>query len=355
MQARAPHGACLAKLVKLAVPLCRAAAKESPRTGPGRPPQFEDWQIGVLILIAVLNRRKSKSAQYRFLHERRTKLQRWLPLLNFPARSTYFARYRQAHRLFQNAVRLQGRRAIAEGVADPSVVAVDKSLVPAKGPPWRRHRGRPVNPVPPGVDREAGWTKTKHDGWVWGYSFETVVTAPRRGAVFPLLASAAPANQSEHHSFKEKIAQLPPRTRHVLADAGYDSNAYQDAIEYNRKNQRTGRHFLCPMVRRGGKPRVGRYPHRGRRGLLRNRRELRLKFLQTPKGRRLYRRRTRTVEPFHDWFKNCFELTDRVWHRGLSNNQTQLLAAITAYQLLVLHNYRTGKRNAQIKSILDRL
>lgn len=354
MQARAPNGACLADLVKLAVPICRAAARECPRTGPGRPPQFEDWQIGVLILIGVLNRRKSKSAQYRFLHERRTKLIRWLGLPNFPARSTYFARYRQTHRLFQIAIYLQGRRAITEGVADPCVLAVDKSLVAAKGPAWSRHRGRPTTPKP-GVDREAGWCYSTHHGWVWGYSFETVVTAPNQGAVFPLLASAAPANQSEYRSFTSKITQLPPQTRHVLADGGYDSNAYQDQIEYDAKDQPTGRHFLCSMVRRGGKPRVGRYPHRGRRGLLRDRRELRLKFLESPKGNRLYRRRSKTVEPFHEWFKNCFKLSNRVWHRGLPNNQTQLLAAIFAYQLLVRFNYRNGRQNAQIQSILDRL
>jgi hypothetical protein len=32
------------------------------------------------------------------------------------------------------------------------------------------------------------------------------------------------------------------------------------------------------------------------------------------------------VEPFNEWFKSLFELDDRVWHRGLENNQTQLLA-----------------------------
>lgn len=354
MRACAPNGACLADLVKLAVPISRAAAKVCPRKGPGRPPQFEDWQIGILILIAVLNRRKSKSAQYRFLHERQTRLKRWLGLPSFPARSTYFARYRQAYRFFRIAVRLQGRLAIAEGVADPSLVAIDKSLVRAKGPPWRRNRGRPVKP-PPGVDREAGWCRSRYHGWVWGYSFETVITATPHGVAFPLLASADPANRSEYRSFEPKIPHLPPQTRHVLADSGYDSNAYQEAIEYGHKGRPTGRHFLCPMVRRGGKPKVGKYHHRGRRGLQSRRRKQRLKFLESPQGRQLYQRRSKTIEPFHEWFKNCFELSNQVWHRGLQNNRTQLLAAIFAYQLLVRYNYSRGQKNAQIQCHLDRL
>ena len=354
MPARAPRGTCLAPLVKMAIAICRAAGRQCPRTGPGRPPQFQDWQIATLILIAVLNRRKSKSAQYRFLHERRASLQRWLDLDTFPARSTYFVRYRQAHRIFEAAVRLQGRRAIADGLADPTTVAVDKSLIAAKGPPWHRRRGRPVKPAR-GVDRQAGWGYSDHHGWVWGYSFETVVTATPGGQVFPLLASAAAANQSECRSFGPKIPQLPPQTRHVLADRAYDSNAYQEAIEYDGQPRRTGRRFLCPMICRAGKAKVGRYPHRGRRGRQRDHRQQRLKFFESPQGRRLYKRRGQTVEPFHDWFKNCFELTDRVWHRGLDNNQTQLLAAMAAYQLLVRYNYRCGRKNAQVQCLLDRL
>jgi len=42
------------------------------------------------------------------------------------------------------------------------------------------------------------------------------------------------------------------------------------------------------------------------------------------------------------------ELDDRVWHRGLDNNRTQLLAALFAYQLLVRYNHRRGHKNGQI-------
>ncbi len=48
--------------------------------------------------------------------------------------------------------------------------------------------------------------------------------------------------------------------------------------------------------------------------------------MQSAKGRHLYKRRSKSIEPFHEWFKRSFELTDRVWHRGLDNNKTQILA-----------------------------
>jgi len=352
MVARAPSGACLERLVRMVNPLLRAAQRQCPRTGPGRSPDYQDWQIAALILIAILHRRKSKSAQYRFLHERERQaaLQQWLHLQEFPARSTYFTRYRQAHRLFQQAIGLQGLKAIAEGLADPVTVAVDKSLLAARGPVCH-----PRRPPPKGADRDAAWCRNNHHGWVWGYSFETVVSAPKNGLIVPLLASAAAANASECRTWLDKASQLPSPTRYVLADAGYDSNDAQEAVEYDQQGRRNGRRFLCPLQARAGKPAVGRYPHRGRRGQQCQRRQQRLDFLQTPRGKQLYARRNKTIEPFHEWFKHAFELTDRVWHRGLDNNQTQLLAALFAYQLLLRYNHRCGHQNGQIQWILDTL
>ena len=72
MRARALTGTCLERLVRMASPLLRAAQRQCPRDGPGRLPDYEDWQVALLILVAVLHRRKSKSAQYREVPRHRT-------------------------------------------------------------------------------------------------------------------------------------------------------------------------------------------------------------------------------------------------------------------------------------------
>lgn len=118
MGKRATVGTCLASLVKMAVPLCQQAERACPRTGPGRKPEIADWILAVLIMVAVMKRKKSKSAQYRFLDEHRWELTELLGTKKFPARSTYFDRYRRAHRLFAEAIKLQGQQAIAEGIGD---------------------------------------------------------------------------------------------------------------------------------------------------------------------------------------------------------------------------------------------
>lgn len=352
MAARARDGTCLAELVKMAVSVFRDAHPLCHRTGPGRSPTYDDPHLALLILIAVLNHRKSKSAQYRFLHERRDRLMSLLDMERFPARSTYFERYRDAHRLFRTGVYIQGRLALAEGIADASVVAVDKTLIAGRGP-VSHPRPRPNEKPKPGVDLQAGWGYSEHDGWVYGYGVETVVTATRDSLVFPLIASVEPANYSEHHSFKDKIALLPEGTRHVLADRAYDSNANQEAIERDSEDRPRGRRFLCPLILRSGKARVGQYPHRGRREQLRQRRQLRLELMESPRGKRLYQQRSKSIEPFHEWFKSDFDLNERVWHRGLDNNRTQILAALFGYQLMVRHNHKLGRRNGQIRWHFD--
>jgi hypothetical protein len=338
----------------MAVPVCQQAERECPRTGPGRKPEIPDWVMAVLIMVGVLKKRKSKSAQYRFLREHRRLLMTWLGVDRFPARSTYFDRYRRGYRLFEAAVRVEGKRAVQHGLTGAETVAVDQSVVKARGPQWnkrQRARGR----VPPGCDLEATWTYSKYHGWILGYSYEVVVTAEKSGTVWPLLASADPACWQAGRTFPPKIEQLPQSTRHVLADAGYDSNCHGEAIEWDAKGRRTGRHFLCPQIYRRGEHRRPAKPktERGSRRIRRQRRDERRCYLDTRKGRRLYARRSQTVEPFNSWLKSLFDLHLHAWHRGLDNNRTQLLAAIFAYQMLLRYNRQHGNRNGQLQWILD--
>jgi hypothetical protein len=348
-------GTILAELAKLAVPLLKAAERASPRTGPGDKPDIPDWVMAGLIMIAVLKKKKTKSAQYRFLQEQRREISDWLSHPRFPSRATYFRRYRRAHQLYREAIRLQGERAIVEGVVNERDVAVDKSLIEALGPAWHK-QDREAGKVPAGVDVDSTWGYSEHDSWVQGYSYEVVVSATPGSIVFPLLASVDVASASEPRSFQQKIGLLPTGTITVSADSGYDANYLGETVEYDDNGKRTGRRFLCPENPRNHK-RTKTKPGNAAasRAHSRKLRRQRRNFLKSPKGRRIYARRKQTVEPLNQWFKSLFELDQRVWHRGLDNNRTQILGAIFAYQLLVRYNYRRGKRNGQVRCILDKL
>lgn len=354
MAGSATEGTHLAQLVRLAIPLFKKADNAGQPNGPGAPRTYDSWQVAVLIMVGVLVRRKSKSAQYRYLFEHRKFLMDVLGMGSFPSRSTYFQRYAPSHAVVEHAVRLQGLKAISEGTIDATTVAVDKSLIRARGPAWyRRNRRRAKRPR--GVDPDANWGYSEYHGWVYGYSYEVVVTAGKGLLVFPLQLSSGPGNVSESISFGPKVDHLPSQTRYVLADAGYDSNAIGERVEYHEHGSRTGRRFVCPFQARFNKPAVGRCIHRGKRERSRQRRAKRFAFYSSPRGRRLHTQRSRTVEPFNEWFKGKFELRDRTWHRGLGNNRTQLAAAMFVYQLLIRFHCRKGGTNGSIQWILDTL
>jgi len=264
--------------------------------------------------------------------------------------------YRRAHCLFQVAGRLQGEKAIAEGATEPKDVAVDKSLIAARGPLWHKS-DRKRKRIPKklrGVDRDSDWGCSKHDGWVQGYSFEVVVSATKGTTVFPLSGSAATASAKETQTFTEKIYELPESTETVSADSGYDSNYLGERIEWTEEGKRTGRRFLCPENRRNSKSKKQAKATKPRDESHR-RRLLRKRHLESKRGKATYCRRGQTVEPFNEWFKSLFELDDHVWHRGLENNQTQMMAALFAYQTLVRYNHHCGNTNGQIRWILDML
>ena len=354
MDRPAKDGRHLADLVQLAIPLCKAAQAKVIRRGPGRPPVYEEWQIAILIFVAILQRRKSKSSQWSFLCQHQAELLELLELSGLPTRSTFFERYQKAWQLFEKAVELQGKKALQEHVTSARVIAADKSLIHGKGPPWHK-RQQKKQEHSPGTDMLAGWGYSPYDKWVWGYSYEVVVCATKNQLVFPLLASADCACCNEQRSFARKIPLLPPSVRYALLDGGYDSNELAEELEYSRSGKRTGRRYICPLQARCGKPAVGKTVQKGQRERRRLHRKERDRFYHSRRGRSLYSRRKKTVEPFNQWFKHLFELEDRVWHRGLENNRTMLLAGIFIYQLLLRYHFRRGRRDSQIQWILDGL
>lgn len=348
----ATDGTRLTLLVEMATKVCQQAERECPRTGPGRKPEIPDWLMAVLIMVALAKRKKTKAAQYRFLLEHADVLMHLLPNQRFPSRSTYYDRYRRIWKLYQAAIRLQGENAVRQGLAAADVVAVDKSLVASRGSVW--HRGRRRSRA---ADADAGWGFSEYDGWVYGYSYEIVISCGKNGVIWPLLASVDRANCSECRSFPEKIPQIPASARYVLADRGYDADSHCEMIEWTTATRRTGRRFVCPTIERynARRPRQRAWKRSKRRIIRHAHRMARKRFLQTRQGKQLYARRGITVEPFNAWFKAAFELEDHVWHKGLANNAAQLLGSIALYQILLCMNRASGASNSQIKWILDAL
>lgn len=350
MSCCAKDGASLDSCVAIASRACEQAQRKFPRTGRGRRPDVPDWVVAVMVVVGVMHRKKTRAAQYAFWEVRQEQFARWFPDSRLLSRSQFYERARNLAGLLSAAIKRLGRHAIQRGWADAASVAVDKSLIAARGRKCstRRHQR------PRGVDPDATWGYSEHDRWVFGYSYEVVVSAGKQGALWPLLASVDTASRSEQKTCLEKISQLPRQVRYVLADAGYDSNAVGEAVEWTVEGRPTGRRFLCPEIRR---PQVGRPRQAHSRETLvrqhhRRLRDSRRRFRMSARGRRLYHRRSVTVEPFNSRFKHSFDLNDRAWHWRLDNNRVTILAALLSYQTLLTYNHQQRHRHARIQHLL---
>lgn len=348
---------CLEDLLSLAIPMLKEAEAQCPRRGRGAKPKIPDWFLGVMIFVAVAKQKKSKSAMYRWLSDSQTRklLLQATGQDRFPARSSFFDRYRRAHILFEQAIKIQGEKTIKDGIVDATHLAIDKSNIKAKGRPFHKSdRIAGKRPKGKGIDYDAGWGYSKLHGWTFGYSYEVVVSCGKGRQTFPLLASVHSANTSECKTASNKILQLPRKTKTLSADAGYDSNELAEALMFDDDNKPTGRLYLCPENPRNKRP-VEKGSHQSEKQIRsRKLRTQRLKALKSKANQRIYQQRSRKIEPFNSWFKDLFGL-DRVWHRGLDNNRTQLLAALFCYQALVRLNYRKRIKNARVKQLLDKL
>jgi hypothetical protein len=349
MIATATDGRHFEALMRMALPILKDAdPPEAPR--PGAPIYYAAWQMAAMVLIATLARRKGKGQQYIYLSQRRPWVCALLGLERWPARSTYYERYRRLGPTMQAAVKAQGEEILEAGLTDATSVAVDETLIPAVGPVQHRHRKQRR-----GADVDAAWGYCKHHGWVFGYKLEAVVASTQNAIVAPLLGSCGPANRSDACSFLDQVEHLPAQTTSVLADRAYDTNACGEAVEWDQDGHANGRHLVCPRMGRAGKPKVSQQVRRGKRERSRQARIKRLAFFESPEGQSLYDRRSKTIEPFFEWFKQLFDLHDHVWHRGLPNNCTQMLTAMFGYQLLVRYTNTLGCTNGRIKYILDGL
>lgn len=207
------------------------------------------------------------------------------------------------------------------------VVSADKMMVKARGPVW--HQKQKKHGIVPkrlrGLDREATWSFSKADGWVYGHgTFCLTLHEPPVLGAFKWMPNSG-------HEAKRLQRELPKFERQIKL-ACMDSKAddyplYQDLKE-NYDIQ------LLTAMRRG----KDQTPERQQM-----RRELR-----TERHRRIYAQRSHTVEPMQSLVKNIFDL-DPCWMRGNDHNRWLFAAMGVAVQIAQFHAYQNNHSTWRIK------
>ena len=141
-----------------------------------------------------------------------------------------------------------GNLFVKERLVDPYIVAIDSTLLRAKGHLW--HKSSMIKGVLPrsGIDTGARWVGIQFShakGWIFGYKLH--ITASTGFLIVPLSADFTQADVQQDNQMYPTItcsSSLPQRVSYMAAaDSGYDD----DHKLYNLSVDRRGFELVCPV------------------------------------------------------------------------------------------------------------
>jgi hypothetical protein len=214
-----------------------------------------------------------------------------------------------------------------EAVETLSTASADKMMVKARGPVWHKKQ-KAQNLVPKGLhglDREATWSFSRCDGWIYGHGTFCLTTHGTNflGAFKWMRNSAHEAKRLEHD-----IGQFERLLKWVCMDSKADDYPLYRTLKDDYDIQ-----LLTTM----------------RRNKLKSpERQQMFQALHTERHQRLYAERSHTVEPMQSLVKNIFDL-ECCWMRGDESNRWLFAAMGVAIQMAQLQAYRCHESTWCIK------
>ena len=97
-------------------------------------------------------------------------------LMTIPSRRTFDRRLKTISIDIKERISTMGYLFVVEGMADPSIMAIDSTLIKANGSVW--HKSSMKKGVVPtsGIDTDARWGYSHTKGWVFGYKLHLTST-----------------------------------------------------------------------------------------------------------------------------------------------------------------------------------
>ena len=303
----------------------------------GRPYVYSPTVIVRCFVVRIWFRLDSNNALHIFLnmgcHYNR-KLALACGLSSIPCRRTFDRRLKTISTDVKERISTMGHLFVAEGLADPTVTAIDSTLLKAKGHLW--HKSSMNKGVVPrsGIDTDARWGYSRTKGWVFGYKLH--LTSTTGNLIVPLTADVTTANVQDNQMYvsltSSSLVFSLPSLRHMAADPGYDD---RKLYEYSKRI--LGMDLVCP---------VERYKSTSKKRL-----EL-VCFYQSGLGQSIYNQRGISVEPLIEHIKSVFRI-DPLPARGFHAVSAVVLLSVLLYQIMVYYNCKTDKLNPKsIKYVL---
>jgi len=201
-------------------------------------------------------------------------------------------------------------------------------MIKAKGPVWHQKQ-KQKGEIPhglTGIDKEATWSKSKADGWVYGHGSFSIVSHQEciLGCFLWLPNSGNEA---------KKMYQEAGYYQGLLDYLVMDSKADDQRLFRNLKEQYNIR-LVTSCCKKENKT-------EGRRQMI--------AAMSSKKCQRYYKERSQTVEPMQGLVKEVFDL-DRCWMRGDATNRWLFAAMGLAIQMHQLRAYKEHRSTWKIKA-----
>jgi Transposase DDE domain len=263
-------------------------------------------------------------------------------LIQVPDRRTFDRRLRSISTdIKERIVAAMANHFIHEGMIDPYIVAIDSTLLKAKGHIWHKTSMKKGIVPRSGIDTDARWEFSHTKGWIFGYKLHLISSTGSAAAtttttVVPLAADFTTANVQDNQLYnpmtESSSSFLSTETHFMIGDSGYDDQKLYD-LSINR-----GFELVCP---------VQRYEH-----IPADRLEL-IHFYESELGQTIYSWRSKSIEPLIEHIKSVFRI-DPLPVRGYHKAVGIVLLSILLYQILVYYNYKTrhSQRPKAIKHML---
>jgi hypothetical protein len=299
----------------------------------GRPYVYSPTIILRCFIVRLWFRLDSNNAlQHEFLelsYPYNKKIMKRCGLTQIPDRRTFDRRLKTISIDIKERIAIMTRLFVCEKMIDPYIVAIDSTLLKAKGHVW--HKSSMNKGIVPrsGIDTDARWGFSHTKGWIFGYKLHLISSTG--STIVPLAADFTTANVQDNQLYNPMTASFSlftEETYFMIGDSGYDDQKLYD-LSINR-----GFELVCP---------VQRYVNTSTKRLYL------IEFYESELGQAIYSWRSKSIEPLIEHIKSVFRI-DPLPVRGYQNADGIVLLSVLLYQILVYYNYKT-RRSQRPKAI----
>jgi hypothetical protein len=303
----------------------------------GRPYVYHPTVIVRCLVVRLWLRLDSNRALHGFLamdyYPYNRKILKACGLTSLPDRRTFDRRLSTISVDIKERIGAMAVLFVKEKFVDPYIVAIDSTLLRAKGHLW--HKSSMIEGVVPrsGIDTDARWGFSHSKGWIFGYKLH--ITASTGSLIVPLSADFTTANVQDNQMYNPMISSSPSslstETCFMIGDSGYDDHKLYDL------STKRGFELVCPVQRYKNTPN--------------NRLEL-IEFYESELGQIIYSWRSKSIEPLIEHIKDVFKI-DPLPIRGYQKASGITLLSVLLYQIIVYYNCKTRKQHPKaIKHML---